>query len=167
MKQRSPYSANVLQAHFHSLSGALLALGIRFAGTGSKEATETIKFFLNYYLCAKKTFPEPRAGPSIVNRELLENGVCVAALAMSIVMAGSCDVEVLKLLRALQKRLSVPSALLSGLSGTSLNYGSYAAVSLALGLLFLGEGRWQLSRNVSSGNCSNVLDTVLFSRLIL
>lgn len=113
---------------------------------------ETIKHFLHYFLSAKKTSPEPRAGPSLINREILENGVCVAALAMSTVMAGTCNVDVLKLLRALQKRLSPPSTLLPpSSSGTSLNYGSYAAVSLALGLLFLAEGRMQLSRDLSSG----------------
>ena len=54
------------------------------------------------------------------------------------VMSGSGDLEVLKLIRRLHVRIDHPE----------VNYGSHMAVHMALGLLFLGGGRYVNSCNI-------------------
>ena len=64
-------------------------------------------------------------------------------------MAGTGNLQVLRLCRYLRSRV--------GPSYSYILYGSHMAVSMAIGLLFLGGGRWVTT-------CDNVLLPVSFSR---
>lgn len=147
------------QAHCFVLSGSILALGIRFAGTANKAAADVIHYNLQYFLRAKKFVPEPgTVSSSPLNREILETCISSGALALSVVMAGSGDLRTMKVLRALLKRLPTSEARAgNGLPlQTSLTFGSYAAVSLAIGILFLGHCRWRFERNLEAGECCSL-----------
>lgn len=64
-------------------------------------------------------------GLSSVSVSMVETCINICALSLSLVMSGTGDVQVLKVLRKLNKRDGV-------------SYGSYMAVSMAIGFLFLG-----------------------------
>ena len=65
-----------------------------------------------------------------------ENCLCVIVLSLSIVMAGSGDLEVMRICRYLRSRV--------GPSYSHVTYGSQMAINMALSLLFMGGGRYTL-----------------------
>ncbi|KAL9657764.1 hypothetical protein ABK040_013595 [Willaertia magna] len=74
----------------------------------------------------------------------MENTITVCLLAVCCVMAGSGNVEIIRLVRQLRyKVVSSPNTLYGG-------YGQQMALSMALGLLFLGGGRCSLSTSDQS-----------------
>ena len=50
------------QAHIMAISGACLALGIRYAGSANAAAYGVLKHYLLYLLAAKKTAPDASQG---------------------------------------------------------------------------------------------------------
>jgi anaphase-promoting complex subunit 1 len=68
-------------------------------------------------------------------RTAAREGLAAIAMAWSMVMAGTGDLVTLKALRQLQNRISA-----------DVHYGHHMASHMALGLLFLGGGRFTLSR---------------------
>jgi anaphase-promoting complex subunit 1 len=90
----------------------------------------------------------------LVDRPTLETCVGVAAIALSLVMAGTGDLAALRLLRRLRLRLDVAgvagaaataataaAAATTGAGGAAgLSHGAHVAISMALGFLFLGGG---------------------------
>ncbi len=65
-----------------------------------------------------------------------ENCLCVIVLSLSMVMAGSGDLEVFRTCRYLKSRI--------GGNLQHVTYGSQMAISMALSLLFMGGGRYSL-----------------------
>ena len=66
----------------------------------------------------------------------VETCLCVAAFAMSMVMAGTGDVECCRVLRVLRKRFE-----------HEMHYGLNMAIHMSIGFLFLGSGAFTFSRN--------------------
>lgn len=58
-------------------------------------------------------------------------------------MAGTGNLDVMKLIRHLRKRVGVSSS-------SIVTYGSHLAIHMALGLLFLGGGKFTLSNSPPS-----------------
>mmetsp|Transcript_19803 Transcript_19803/g.78869 ORF Transcript_19803/g.78869 Transcript_19803/m.78869 type:complete len:1598 (+) Transcript_19803:94-4887(+) len=73
------------------------------------------------------------------DRSTVESCLGTTAVALSIVMAGTGDIACLRLLRAIRHRLD-----------DDTTYGFHMAISMAIGLLFMGCGRASLSRNKES-----------------
>lgn len=71
-----------------------------------------------------------------VDKNTVETCLCVSAFAMSIIMAGTGDVECFRTLRVLRKRFE-----------TDMHYGYNMAINMSLGFLFLGSGAFTFSRN--------------------
>uniref|UniRef100_A0A671WPK9 Anaphase promoting complex subunit 1 n=1 Tax=Sparus aurata TaxID=8175 RepID=A0A671WPK9_SPAAU len=69
----------------------------------------------------------------------LQTGLSMILLAMSMVMSGTGNLKVLQLCRFFHKR-----------TGGEMNYGFHMAHHMALGLLFLGGGRYTLSTSNSA-----------------
>jgi anaphase-promoting complex subunit 1 len=65
-----------------------------------------------------------------------ENCRCVVVLSLAILMAGSGDLEVIRICRYLRSRV--------GPTYNHVLYGSHIAVNMALLLLFMGGGRYSL-----------------------
>jgi hypothetical protein len=121
----------------HALAGAVLAMGLRFAGTLLQEAKVVIMDEL-------KGFMAGQIGTSGVMMNLMQKNTnafesCIAACtsALGLVMAGTADLDALALLRRLHRR-NTPS------------YGEHMATSMAMGLLFLGGGRCTMSNTRES-----------------
>lgn len=121
------------QAYCNIVAGACMAMGLKFAGTANALAYQTLLDCMKrcMYLLPVLPFCE-QAGKSTV-----ENCTVVVLLSLAMVMAGTGDLDVLRIGRALRKRV--------GPQHSYATYGSHMAVSMAIGLLFLGGGRYSLS----------------------
>ena len=119
----------------HVIAGACFSIGLRFAGTGSRKAAEAI-------FERVMEFRDLRDGVDTVSSSLrpqtpvLEMCLGCAALSLSMVMAGTGDLDVLRLLKVLRWRCD-----------EEIQYGSHMALSAAIGLLFLGGGTSTLGRD--------------------
>lgn len=74
-----------------------------------------------------------------VDQPTLETCIDVAALSLAMVMAGTGNLRVLRVLRKLHLRLDP--------SPGGLAYGNHMAMSMAVGFLFLGAGARSFSTN--------------------
>jgi anaphase-promoting complex subunit 1 len=71
-----------------------------------------------------------------VDKNTIETCLCVCAFAMSIIMAGTGDVDCFRTLRVLRKRFE-----------HDMHYGYNMAINMSLGFLFLGSGAFTFSQN--------------------
>uniref|UniRef100_A0A8C7YWB1 Anaphase-promoting complex subunit 1 n=1 Tax=Oryzias sinensis TaxID=183150 RepID=A0A8C7YWB1_9TELE len=120
------------QAQDYITAGACMALGLRFAGSANSDAFDCLHEFA-------KTFMKIMAFAGTTSYYNLQTGLSMILLAMSMIMAGTGDLKVLQLCRFLHKR-----------TGGEMNYGFHMAHHMALGLLFLGGGRYTLSTSNSA-----------------
>jgi hypothetical protein len=121
----------------HGIAGAVLALGMRYAGTLLSEAKDAIMDEL-------RGFVDGEVGTTGVKMTLLQKktGVfewCISSccIALALVLAGTGDMQALAVLKRLHKR-------------TSVHYGQHMAVGMAIGLVFLGGGRCTISNSLES-----------------
>ncbi|KAM8947728.1 anaphase-promoting complex subunit 1 isoform 2-T2 [Pelodytes ibericus] len=121
------------QAHVYIIAGACLALGFRFAGSANQTAFNCLCKFAKDFECLSGQ------AAGITGHYNLETCLSVVLLSLSMVMAGSGNLTVLQLCRFMHKK-----------TGGEMNYGFHLAHHMALGLLFLGGGRYTLSTSNSS-----------------
>lgn len=132
-----------------------MAMGLRFAGSANNDAFETLFYYATHFISLLNKSVAELAGKSTVESCI---NVVVIALAMVIknqvllkelfivnysqVMAGTGELEVLRLCRFLRSRVGANHAVVT--------YGSHLATHMAMGLLFLGGGRYTLSTSSHS-----------------
>ena len=120
------------QAYCNIIAGAALAMGLRFAGSNNSQAFEVLHRITRRLLAISK-----RSVAELAGKATVEQTICVLVLSLAIVAAGSGDLEVVRIIRYLRSRV--------GPKNPTVTYGSHMALHLALGLLFLGGGRYTLS----------------------
>ena len=144
----------VYQARMWGLTGACLALSLRFAGSRNGDAKNVLLAFLekfnlgwNASHCAAQSAsrPSPRMPP---DRLTIETCRAALLLGLSVVMAGSGDLDVLRYIRSMKEK-----------SDESTSFGVNLAVNQAAGFLFLGGGR------LSFDTCDFALACILASIL--
>ncbi|XP_049533596.1 anaphase-promoting complex subunit 1 [Anopheles darlingi] len=123
----------VCQAHCNSLCAGLVAIGLRYAGTADQQATDTVYDAIRYLLALRPNRPIG----SLAGSQTVENCTMMALLALALVQAGNGSMRVLRLIRMLRSRVG----------RSYVTYGSFMAIHMALGLLFLGGGRYSISRS--------------------
>lgn len=116
-------------AWYNMRAGACLALSLRYAGTGDARARALLLRQLQDYV--HDAVPSDDRYASRVAHAARETLRDVLHVALATVMAGTGDVELLRLYRVAH-------------GATSRSYGSHMAAHMALGLLFLGGGRFTL-----------------------
>ncbi|KAF1777158.1 Anaphase-promoting complex subunit 1 [Phytophthora cactorum] len=109
---------SICEAYANIIAGACMSIGLRFAGTGNTSARVTLRN------CDRAC--------------TVERCLAVCAQALALVDAGTGHVETLTLLRSITLRQRVDAA---------MSYGNHMALSMAIGLLFLGGGRATVSRS--------------------
>jgi len=118
----------IRQAYAYITAGICFSLGLRYAGTGNEQAMEAI---YEKVLELKKL----RDGADPVSLALqpdvstLELCLGSSAISLAMVMAGTGDLRVFRLLKALRWKCDM-----------DVKYGNHMAYASALGLLFLGGG---------------------------
>lgn len=115
------------QAYCNILAGACLCMGLKFAGSANGQAFDTLLHYVRLFLDLQRRPSAEQAG-----RNTLETCLLATVLGLSLVMAGTGDLEVLRLCRHLRLR--------SGQASGHVLYGSHLATHMAMGLLFLGGG---------------------------
>uniref|UniRef100_A0A3Q3B1W3 Anaphase promoting complex subunit 1 n=1 Tax=Kryptolebias marmoratus TaxID=37003 RepID=A0A3Q3B1W3_KRYMA len=120
------------QAQDYITAGACMAMGLRFAGSANSDAFDCLYEFA-------RTFMKMMSFAGTMGYYNLQTGLSMILLAMSMVMAGTGNLKVLQLCRFFHKR-----------TGGEMNYGFHMAHHMALGLLFMGGGRYTLSTSNSA-----------------
>ncbi|KAI0023328.1 hypothetical protein F4780DRAFT_786818 [Xylariomycetidae sp. FL0641] len=111
------------------LAGLCFALALRFAGSGNPGVRDLLLSYLQrYYALCRTSNPKANFDDRCVQ---VTARMCLdtVALACAIVMAGTCDLKVLRVLRALHGR-----------NDPEVAYGSHMATHMAIGVLSLGCG---------------------------
>ncbi|XP_060896172.1 anaphase-promoting complex subunit 1 [Labrus mixtus] len=124
------------QAQDYITAGACLALGLRFAGSANSDAFDCLYKFAGTFMQLLSLSGTAAVQTGYYN---LQTGLSMILLAMSMVMSGTGNLKVLQLCRFFHKR-----------TGGEMNYGFHMAHHMALGLLFLGGGRYTLSTSNSA-----------------
>ncbi|KAI8824175.1 uncharacterized protein EV422DRAFT_309840 [Fimicolochytrium jonesii] len=117
------------QAQWNILAGAGFAIGLKYAGSSNESAFQTL---LSY--CRKLADMSSTGGSMFrdkLNRGIFRNCLDVMLLSLCVVMAGSANVEILRLLRRLHNR-----------TASEVTYGNHTATNMAIGFLFLGAGSY-------------------------
>ncbi|KAM3605750.1 uncharacterized protein V6R79_003985 [Siganus canaliculatus] len=124
------------QAQDYITAGACMALGLRFAGSANSDAFDCLYEFARTFMTIMSFAGTAAVQTGYYN---LQTSLSMILLAMSMVMAGTGNLKVLQLCRFFHKR-----------TGGEMNYGFHMAHHMALGLLFLGGGRYTLSTSNSA-----------------
>ncbi|KAM3862835.1 anaphase-promoting complex subunit 1 [Diretmus argenteus] len=124
------------QAHDYIIAGACMAVGFRFAGSANSDAFDCLYKFARSFM---KSLTSASAAVVSTGHYNLQTCLSMVLLSLSMVMSGSGNLKVLQLCRFLHKRTS-----------GEMNYGFHMAHHMALGLLFLGGGRYTLSTSNSA-----------------
>ena len=121
---------------FSILTGVCFSVALRFAGSTSTRVRDLLLHYLDQFIRITRISFTTQTDPDLLStydEELARSNarMCqdVLALSVSIVMAGTGDVPVLRRLRSLHARYDAATP-----------YGSHLAAHLAVGALFLGCG---------------------------
>eukprot|EP00049_Salpingoeca_infusionum_P010108 m.171067 g.171067 ORF g.171067 m.171067 type:complete len:1824 (+) comp14546_c0_seq5:148-5619(+) len=119
------------QAFIYTVAGACAGLGYRFAGTGNDCALKVLLSWLSRFseALSKETI-------ELLRKQNVETCISAIATAAAMVMAGTGDLRVLRVLRPLHARLT-----------KHVSYGAHMAIHSAIGLLFLGGATMTLGRS--------------------
>ncbi|XP_035209328.1 anaphase-promoting complex subunit 1-like isoform X2 [Stegodyphus dumicola] len=120
------------QAYCNIIAGGCFCLGLKFAGSSNSEAFETLMQYAKHFLSLSRKLVGDPGG-----RSTIETCLNVVVLSLAMVMAGTGDLGVIRICRHLRSRVSQASSYVL--------YGSHMVTHMALGLLFLGGGRYSLS----------------------
>ncbi len=126
------------QAYCNVYAGACLALAMKFAGSGNKAAFDSL------YAVTKKVI-RLMSAPQLAEqagKTTVESCLCVLVMSLAVVMAGTGSLEVLRICRHLRSRI--------GQAYSYVLYGSHMAISMSIGLLFLGGCKLTLSTKPES-----------------
>ncbi|XP_020285295.1 anaphase-promoting complex subunit 1 isoform X2 [Pseudomyrmex gracilis] len=136
------------QAYCNIIAGACMALGLRYAGTANKNAFKTLYNYTQMFLeLSHKTVAE------LAGKSTVETCMNVVLLSAAVVMAGTGNLDIMRICRHIRTRVGQASGVVT--------YGSHLATHMALGLLFLGGGRYTLS---NSPNAVAALIIALFPK---
>ena len=132
IEEDGDYDAEAIRlGHANIIAGACWAIGLKFAGTAHSAAAALVTKHLKILKAAKAK----SEGRRKVDKPTIETCLGLVALSLSLVMAGSGDLDAFRQIRSLRLR-SVDN---------DLTYGNHMAIGMALGFLFLGGGRGTLN----------------------
>uniref|UniRef100_A0A158Q8W3 Anaphase-promoting complex subunit 1 n=1 Tax=Elaeophora elaphi TaxID=1147741 RepID=A0A158Q8W3_9BILA len=138
MLQAAVDKQTIAQTYLNVIAGACFAMAVRFASTWNSEAYNIIWHYIKMVL--------PPDAQQISSKLSLAAGVtaCLNVLAtlinsLGILMAGSGNLQVLRLCRLLRTRVTLPEAYRDNTS-----HSLYAAANTVMGMLMLGRGRYAL-----------------------
>lgn len=123
----------ICQAYCNIVTGAAMVIGLRFAGTENPIAFKTLKKIITFFLSANGQYIGEYAGKATV-----ESCIILVLIALSLVFAGTGNLHILRMIRMTRSRI--------GPQNSQVTYGSHMAIHMALGFLFLGAGRYTISR---------------------
>ena len=134
-KQETDYDRRaVRQMYVHGVAGACFGIGLRFAGTGNTQAKAALMKRVSE-LHALRDGKDPVSAASRPEIPILESCLGTAAISLAMVLAGTGDLDALRLFKILRWRCEEES-----------KYGIHMIYGMAIGLLFLGGGTCTIGR---------------------
>ena len=132
-----------LSAYLCILCGYCIGLGLVYAGTANNEAKEAIYSKLKFLQSCRDMKPSIPLSVAIDRsiKPLIEMCVACTSVSLSYVMAGTGDLDCLRLLRELRWKVD------------DVNYGTHLSLAMAIGMLFLAGGNASLQRDPLSIAC--------------
>lgn len=124
----------VRQIYVHVIAGSCFGMGLRYAGTGDNRA----KAVIMELIAELANLRDPTDPVSMATRPevpILETCLGLASLSLSLVLAGTGDLDALRLLRVLQWRCD-----------DNVSYGNHMVFGMSIGLLNLGGGKCTIGR---------------------
>lgn len=124
------------QAYCNIVAGACFVLGLKYAGSAEIHAFTTVMHYSQMFmnLMSKPVMAE------LAGRSTIEACINILVISLAMIMAGTGNLEVLRICRYLRSRISQAYVL----------YGSHMATHMAMGLLFLGGCRYTLNTSPES-----------------
>uniref|UniRef100_A0A7S1T5E7 Anaphase-promoting complex subunit 1 n=1 Tax=Compsopogon caeruleus TaxID=31354 RepID=A0A7S1T5E7_9RHOD len=120
----------IQQARVACVTGACMAIALKFAGTCEIRSFELIIAALDHVEKASKSF-------AVAEQDIWQTCTLQLVLALSVLTSGSGNLRCLRHLRRMYRQ-SIKSS-----------FAHYIAISSAIGLLFLGGGCWTLGGSLS------------------
>jgi len=135
-------------AYFNIISGAYFAMGLKYAGTALEEPYGRLIHFhvlftrirnqnseFHFHLTGGGILMLLAVGQFVhrIKRAVVRDGLNLVSLALSMVMAGTGEINCLRRFRYAHAQATQPN-----------KYGVHMATHMAIGLLFLGGGRYTL-----------------------
>lgn len=120
--------------YFYVIAGLCMAIGLKHASTGSLKARDTLLYYLDR-VTQFSDMPATAHDQRITKVALIQIQSSIA-LSVSVIMAGTGDLETLRRVRALCL-----------LKKKDTTYGTYLAAQMCLGILFLGGGQYGFDRD--------------------
>ncbi|TFK48330.1 hypothetical protein OE88DRAFT_1704786 [Heliocybe sulcata] len=135
--QGKPVDDSIELAYYNILAGCCFAVGLKFAGTAREQA---YAFIVTYYdLFMRMAYANISAYDYRIKRSAVRDGLNLIAVSLGMVMAGTGEINCMRRLRYMWAYTNVP-----------MRYGQHSAAHQALGLLFLGGGRYTLGTSDSA-----------------
>ncbi|KAI8982419.1 hypothetical protein BDF20DRAFT_470108 [Mycotypha africana] len=119
----------VVQAMYYIICGACQCIGLKYAGTRDETAFQCLLDYLDYFMTLSVPLTTKQKE---VTKTVIRNCINVLCTATAMVMAGTGNLTLLDRLKKLYQRIN------------DVNYGDNMAVSMALGLLYMGLGSYTL-----------------------
>ena len=128
---------SIRQAHAYITAGICFSLGLRYAGTGNEKASEAI---YTKILELQKLRDGNDSVSTALRPDMPTVELCLgsAAVSLAMVMAGTGNLKMFRLLKALRWKCDM-----------DVKYGNHMAYGSAIGLLFLGGGTCTLGNDPS------------------
>ncbi|EPQ55810.1 hypothetical protein GLOTRDRAFT_138586 [Gloeophyllum trabeum ATCC 11539] len=127
-------------AYYNILAGCCFAVALKFAGTAREQA---YGFIATYYdLFTRNAIPMSHAYQYRIRKSTLRDGLNLISISLGMVLAGTGEVNCMRRLRHAY-----------GVLPGQVRYASYVATTQALGLLFLGGGRYTLGTSDAAIAC--------------
>ncbi|KAM0747870.1 hypothetical protein T439DRAFT_305034 [Meredithblackwellia eburnea MCA 4105] len=131
INSKSAADGDIDVARWNIVAGACFAMGLKFAGTASSEAHATLIHFLDRL--TRAAYVKTSSAQGKIKRHAIRCCLSVVAIALSMVMAGTGEINVLRRIRVAHGHFS-----------EGVTYGTHLAAHMALGLLFVGGGHHTL-----------------------
>ncbi|KAI0644745.1 hypothetical protein C8Q79DRAFT_913177 [Trametes meyenii] len=126
--------------YYNILAGSCFAIGLKYAGSAREEAYWLL---LQYWdMFSQVAFTTGVAYDHRIKRSALREGLNLITLSMGMVMTGTGEVNCLRRFRYAY-----------GVQSPHVRYGSFTATNMAVGMLFLGGGRYTLGTSDASIAC--------------
>ena len=149
--------SQISTCYFFSLSAGLMSLGFKYCGTNNKDVCKIIIYYIKNILLKatvvndiiiRENVKFEESNKRAISKKKLDECLCIASYALSLVMSGSGNLDCLKILKIIRKKVSGSG---SG-EGDFKNFyaGFVTAINHAIGMLFLGNGGLIFNRNINS-----------------
>ena len=145
--------SQITTCYFYSLCAGIMSLAFKYCGSNNNQIANIIidiiknkLFKINVVndIIIKENAKYNDSNKSSINKTTLDECYCICSYALSIIMAGSGDLETFKILRILRKKVENSNDYKNFITGYIMS------INHAIGILFLGSGGLTFNDNINS-----------------